>query len=279
MDEQSVAVITGGTGDIGLAIARHLAPTHLNIFLLDLDPDKSSQSISNLPREIQEKIITVQCDVTDPSALSQAAKTILSFKGASLKTLVNNAGGTKIASLHEMSPLTWQKEISLNLNAAYFCFDAFAEAFKQSTEPCKSVINISSVNGILGTFGNPAYSTAKAGLIQFTRTIAAEYGRYGIRANVVAPGTVMTSAWKEKIESNPGVFEDLKKWYPLGRLLEVDEVAGAVAFLASEQAKGVNGVCLPVDGGLTAGMPPVARSFGTLDYEGLRASQIYARPL
>ena len=76
----------------------------------------------------------------------------------------------------------------------------------------------------------------------------------------------MTDGWKAKMESNPNVFEDLKKWYPLNRLVDVDEVAGAVAFLASEQATGINGVCLPVDGGLTAGMPPVARNFGVSDY-------------
>lgn len=266
MENLSIAVITGGTGDIGLAIARHLAQTHSKIVLLDIDPDKSRRSILDLPPGISEKITGIKCDVTDPSALSQAADTVLSIKGASLKTLVNNAGGTRVASLQEMTPSAWKSEISLNLDAAYFCFNAFAEALKKSSEASKSVINISSANGILGTFGNPAYSTAKAGLIQFTRTIAVEYGKYGIRANVVAPGTVMTDGWKAKMESNPNVFEDLKKWYPLNRLVDLDEVAGAVAFLASEQATGINGVCLPVDGGLTAGMPPVARNFGVSDY-------------
>lgn len=266
MENHSVAVITGVTGDIGLASARHLAPTHSKLFLLDIDPDKSRQSILSLPPEINEKITSIKCDVTDPSALAKVVDNIFAGRGANLKTLVNNAGGTKTASLQEMTPSSWKAEMSLNLDAAYFCFDAFSDALKESSETCKSVINISSANGILGTFGNPAYSTAKAGLIQFTRTIALEYGKYGIRANVVAPGTVMTDGWKGKMESNPNVFEDLKKWYPLGRLVEVDEVAGVVAFLASEQATGINGVCLPVDGGLTAGMPPVARSFGVSDY-------------
>lgn len=266
MENLSIAVITGGTGDIGLAIARQLAQTHSKIVLLDIDPEKARQAILDFPPEISRKITSVECDVTDPSALSHAVDTILSTKGANLRTLVNNAGGTRIASLQEMTPSSWKAEISLNLDAAYYCFNAFAEALKRSPERSKSFINISSVNGILGTFGNPAYTTAKAGLIQFARTIAVEYGKFGIRANVVAPGTVMTHGWKAKIESNPNVFEELKKWFPLGRLVQVDEVAAAVGFLASEQATGINGVCLPVDGGLTAGMPPVARSFGVSDY-------------
>lgn len=271
MSSTSIAIITGGAGDIGRAIARHLAPTHSHILLLDIDRSKLEEARDKLPTEIRDKILVRVCDVTDSSSLSQVARETFESSGprATLKTLVNNAGGTKAGSLHEMTPSAWKQEIALNLDAAYFCFHAFSPLLLKNNADAgstSSVINISSANGVLSTFGNPAYSAAKAGLIHFTRSITVEYAKFGVRANVVAPGTVMTDAWRGKVENNPDVFDEVTKWCPSGRLVEVDEVASAVAFLASDQAKGINGVCLPVDGGLTAGMPPIARSFGVSQY-------------
>jgi NAD(P)-dependent dehydrogenase (short-subunit alcohol dehydrogenase family) len=115
-----------------------------------------------------------------------------------------------------------------------------------------SIVIVGSVNG-LSTFGNPAYSAVKAGLVSFTHSMAVEYGPYNIRANIVCPGTVRTPAWAKRIERNPEIFEGLKKWYPLGRVAEPQDVALAIAFLASDDAAFISGAVLPVDGGLMAG--------------------------
>ncbi|MND82563.1 2-keto-3-deoxy-L-fuconate dehydrogenase [compost metagenome] len=114
---------------------------------------------------------------------------------------------------------------------------------------------ISSVNS-LSHFGNPAYAAAKAGINAFARALAVEYGQQGLRANVVCPGSIHTPAWDHRIKNDPAVFDKLKRLYPLGRIVNVNEVAEAVAFLASDRASGITGTILPVDAGLMAGCRP-----------------------
>ncbi len=114
---------------------------------------------------------------------------------------------------------------------------------------------ISSVNGLLH-FGNPAYAAAKAGINAFARGIAVEFGRKGVRANVVCPGSIRTPAWDHRIAQDASVLERLQRFYPLGRIVDTREVAETVAFLASDRASGITGAILPVDAGLTAGCRP-----------------------
>ncbi len=115
-----------------------------------------------------------------------------------------------------------------------------------------TIVSVSSVNG-LTTLGHPGYSAAKAGLISFTKSLAVEYGRYGIRANVICPGTVRTPVWNDRIRRKPEIFEELVKWYPLRRVVDPADLAKAAAFLASDDASAITGVVLPVDCGLMAG--------------------------
>ena len=120
------------------------------------------------------------------------------------------------------------------------------------------IVNIGSVNGLIA-LGNPAYSAAKAGLLNFTKALAVEYGPKGIRANMVSPGTVATEApsWQERRRRDPAIFDKLARWYPVGRVGRPEDIAAAVAFLAADEASFVNGANLVVDGGLTAGMAPM----------------------
>ena len=113
----------------------------------------------------------------------------------------------------------------------------------------------------MGVYGHPAYSAAKAGMIHMTRLIAVEYGKFGIRANAVAPGTVRTQAWEARAAANPDIFREAAAHYPLGRIARAEDVAEAVGFLASPLAGAITGICLPVDCGLTAGIPALARTF------------------
>ncbi|EFR01975.1 3-oxoacyl-[acyl-carrier-protein] reductase [Nannizzia gypsea CBS 118893] len=254
----SVAIVTGGAGDIGLAIARRLSDSHDKVVILDIDSSRLDAALAAL--NDSDKFDRCLCDITDSKQVAELPRRILGQRGeqndAVVHTLVNNAGGSAAYSLHETTPTAWQRETALNLDAAFFCFSAFQDDLKRSRG---SVINIVSVNG-LAVYGNPAYSAAKAGLIHLTKSIAVEYGRYGIRANAVAPGTVRTAAWTARQEANPHVFQDVAQWYPLNRIVEPEDVANAVAFLASEQAAAITGICLPVDCGLTAGQTAVART-------------------
>jgi NAD(P)-dependent dehydrogenase (short-subunit alcohol dehydrogenase family) len=265
----SIAVVTGAAGGIGRAIAAKLSESHDHVVLVDVDESKTkgildhlqdtTSSGSEAKTKDEPRFLMAICDVTDSDAVAEMARKISSL--GSVHTLVNNAGATQVDSLHDMTPEAWRRETSLNLDAAFICFHAFADALEESHG---SVINIASVNG-LSVFGNPAYSAAKAGLIHLTKSIAVEYGRLGVRANAVAPGTVRTAAWDVRAKENPHIFDDAMQWYPLKRVIEPADVANAVAFLASDQAGAITGVCLPVDCGLMAGQAPVARTFTQSD--------------
>ena len=128
-----------------------------------------------------------------------------------------------------------------------------------------AIVNIGSVNG-LAALGDPAYSAAKAGMISMTRSLAQEYGRYGIRVNIILPGTVRTPIWNERVKKDPRVLKTLERWYPLGRIVEPSDIANAVAFLASNLAGAITGVALPVDCGLTAGNIVMARELTLEDF-------------
>ena len=247
----SIAVITGAGGGIGRAIIVELAKTHDHIALVDKDEAKLEAASDLLPRS-QHRSIWI-CDITEPDSVLSISLKILEI--GRVKTLVNNAGGTVVGSLHEMTPMSWQKEVGLNLNAAFYCFHAFAESLKTERG---AIINTASVNG-MACFGNPAYCAAKAGLISLTQSIAVEYGRYGVRCNAVAPGTVRTGAWESRLVEYPNILSDMEQWYPLTEAIQPVDVAKAVAFLASEDARAITGVCLPVDAGLTAGSKPIAK--------------------
>jgi meso-butanediol dehydrogenase / (S,S)-butanediol dehydrogenase / diacetyl reductase len=114
------------------------------------------------------------------------------------------------------------------------------------------ILNIASVNA-LTYFGNEAYSAAKAGVLSLTRSLAVRYGPFGVRVNAIAPGTLRTPAWEQRRQKNPEVLERVARWYPMGRVGEPEDVAGAALFLASDEAAWISGAVLPVDGGLTAG--------------------------
>jgi len=247
----SVAVVTGAGGDIGRAIAEALLAAGHQVVLADIDRASAERAADALGGHGT----VVQCDITDPASVAEMAAAASAL--GEIAVLVNNAGGITSPSLQTTDAEHWRRDLALNLEGAMNCFKALETQLK-SSKGC--VVNIASVNG-LGVFGHPGYSAAKAGLIHFTKLVAVEYGKFGIRANAVAPGTVMTTAWNERAAANPRVFEDARRWYPLQRVARPVDVANAVRFLASAEASAITGVVLPVDCGLTAGQTELAGTF------------------
>lgn len=248
---QTVAIVTGAGGDIGRAIAKALLEAGHAVLVSDISGPAVAATVDAL--KTLGTIEAITTDVTNEASVAEMAAA--ARKLGPIAVLVNNAGGCIDVSVNQTGLENWRKDTALNLDAPMLCFKAVSEDLKATRG---AMINIASVNG-LGVYGHPAYSAAKAGMIHFTKFVAVEYGKFGVRANAVAPGTVQTGAWKARAEANPQVFEDAKRWYPLQRVARPDDVAGAVRFLTSAEA--ITGVVLPVDCGLTAGQVELPRTF------------------
>lgn len=256
--DQTVAIVTGAGGDIGRAIVAALRASSVTVIAADVNAHAANACAEALNGD-EGRVEAVQCDVTDAASVADMIDASRPY--GDISVLVNNAGAARGLTLQAMTLEAFQSDLKLNLEAAYICFDAVS-ADLQKTQG--AVVNIASVNG-LGVYGHPAYSAAKAGLIQFTRLVAVEYGKYGVRCNAVAPGTVRTQAWEDRARENPNIFDEVKRHYALGRIARPEDVAAAVAFLAGPQAQAITGICLPVDCGLTAGQAELARAFTQSD--------------
>ena len=241
-------LISGGGSGIGHAICLRLAAEGANIILIDKDL-KGGQSVEQELKLQNTKVLFVQADITSEADVEKVHKEATMFFGT-IDVLVNNAGAA-FAENYAMTTLeNWNQDIALNLTGHYMLTRLFLPDMEAQGKG--AITNISSVNGAQ-SFGNPAYSAAKAGVISFTQTLAIEYGPKGIRANVVLPGTIETPVWQTRKDSQPEVFELVKGWYPVGRVGRPEDIAAAVAFLSADEASFVNGASLNVDGGLTAG--------------------------
>jgi NAD(P)-dependent dehydrogenase (short-subunit alcohol dehydrogenase family) len=177
--------------------------------------------------------------------------------------LVNNAAIAIGDDLLTIDEATWDLNLDVVLKSAYLCSRACLPGMIERGRGV--IVNIASVNGLMG-LGEEPYSAAKAGVINLTKNTAVRYGQYGIRANVICPGTIQTPIWREVVEEEPDIFDRLAAWYPLGRVGQPEDVAHAVLFLASDEAGWISGVTLEVDGGLTAGSHRMSQAlFGRSD--------------
>jgi meso-butanediol dehydrogenase / (S,S)-butanediol dehydrogenase / diacetyl reductase len=241
-----VAFVTGGAHGIGRASARRLAHEGAAVVVADLDLETAARLAAEIAGD-GGLAIALGCDVTERASVDAAvAETVARF--GRLDVLVNTAGGdSEEPAFTETDDELWQRKIDLNLTSVMRCVRAALPHLLVSPAG-GSVVTISSVNG-LSAFGGYAYSAAKAGLGLLTKNLAAQYGRRGVRFNLVAPGTVRTRVWDDQ----PGALDRLRRHYPLGRVGEPEDIAAAVAFLASDDAAWITGVVLPVDGGILTG--------------------------
>ncbi|MPZ12682.1 MAG: SDR family oxidoreductase, partial [Kiloniellaceae bacterium] len=188
-------------------------------------------------------------DVTDSDRVAAMVREIESSMGGA-DVLVTSAIRMPSDDLATMTAEAWDDDVRVALNGTYRCIRAVLPGMIE--QGGGAIVNIASVNG-LAFFGNEAYSAAKAGVMSLTRSIAVRYGREGIRANAVAPATVRTPVWDQRLKTDPDTFDKVATWYPAGRIGEPEDVAHAALFLASDEAAWITGVVLPVDGGLLAG--------------------------
>jgi meso-butanediol dehydrogenase / (S,S)-butanediol dehydrogenase / diacetyl reductase len=249
-----VALITGSGRGIGRATALRLASEGAALAIVDRDGPAAEEVAQELQRT-GAGAIALEADITDPAAVAAAIEAALAAL-ARLDVLVNNAARALKGNLAQTEPEDWRSELDGTLTGAFLVTRAALAPMLQQGRG--AIVNIGSVNGLLA-LGNPGYSAAKAGLLNFTRSLATEYGPRGIRANMVSPGTVQTESpsWQKRLARDPQVFDKLSRWYPVGRVGRPDDIAAAVAFVAADEAAFVNGANLVVDGGLTAGLAPM----------------------
>jgi 3-oxoacyl-[acyl-carrier protein] reductase len=239
-----VAVVTGASRGIGRAIALELANRGARVVV---NYNRSADAAADVVAAIEAEggqATAVQADVSD---LSQARALIQAAVKAygRLDVLVNNAGVTRDQLILMMKEEDWDMVVRVNLKSLFNTCKAAARVMVR--QRCGRIVNISSVSGIAGQGGQTNYSAAKAGVIGFTKSLAKELGSRQVTVNAVAPGLIPTDLTADLAEELCQKAIDLT---PLGRLGRAEEVAYAVAFLASEEAAFITGAVLPVDGGL-----------------------------
>jgi NAD(P)-dependent dehydrogenase (short-subunit alcohol dehydrogenase family) len=249
-----VAIITGSGSGLGRVLAHRFAAEGAAVVVADVVGQRAT-TVADEISEAGGRSLAQTTDVTnaaDVQAMVRAAREAF----GSVEILVNNAAKATDADLLDVSEETWDEDVAIALKGSFLCSQAVLEDMTENRSGV--ILNISSVNA-LAYFGNEAYSAAKAGILSLTRSLAVRYGPFGVRVNAIAPGTLRTPAWEQRRQKDPDVFDRVAKWYPLGRIGEPEDVAGAALFLASDEAAWISGAVLPVDGGLTAGNMEMAR--------------------
>jgi 2-hydroxycyclohexanecarboxyl-CoA dehydrogenase len=239
--EGKKALVTGGAGGIGAAIARRLAAEGAEVTVGDLNLEgatKIAGEISGLPIEL---------DVTDLGSAQAAVESA----GAPIDILVNNAGTDEFGFFTQTTPEQWEKVIGVNLRGVLNCTYAALPGMQEAGYG--RMVNIASEAGRVGSKGSAVYSAAKGGVIAFTKVMARENARFGITANAIAPGPIETPllmAAKQLGEIGEKIIETMKAGTQMKRLGQPEEVAATVAFLCSDDSSYVTGECIGVSGGM-----------------------------
>ncbi len=234
--KDKVAIITGAARGIGKATAELFAQEGAKVVLWDLLPEVQDLNINEYS---SNRLI----DITDKIEVEKAVAEVYQNYGR-IDILINNAGITKDKTLLKMSDDEWDQVINVNLNGVFYCTRAVAHYMKEQSYG--RIISAASTVAIRGNYGQTNYVATKAGIIGMTKTWALELGRYGITVNCIAPGYTLTPM-TEMIPDN--IKQMAQMQIPVGFIAEPIDIAYGYAYLASNEARFVTGICLPIDGG------------------------------
>ncbi|MBP5859078.1 acetoacetyl-CoA reductase [Marivibrio halodurans] len=233
-----VALVTGGTRGIGAAIATGLKKAGYTVAANYGGNDEVANKFSE-----ESGIAVYKFDVSNFDAVSKAVEKIEKDLGP-IDVLVNNAGITRDGTMHKMTPDQWQAVIDTNLGSCFNCSRAVIEGMR--ARKFGRIVNIGSINGQAGQYGQVNYAAAKSGIHGFTKALAQEGARAGITVNAIAPGYINTDMVRAVPEE---VLEKIKARIPVGRLGEAEEIARGVAFLVADDAGFITGSTLSINGG------------------------------
>ncbi len=239
-----VAVVTGAARGLGRSDALVLAEEGADIVLVDID-GQGAQAVAREVEKFERRAMFFAVDITDLKAVEEMGSRVKDRLGGA-DILVNNAATLdNLSQIENMDDKLWDRDLNVNLTGSYYCTKIFYPQMKE--KKWGRIINMASVAGTLGGFGQASYSATKAGIIGFTKSIALEGARYGITCNAIVGGLLATDISK----SMPDKMRDrLLRRVPMAKMGDPEDVANAVAFLASDRAKYITGVALNVTGGL-----------------------------
>jgi 3-oxoacyl-[acyl-carrier protein] reductase len=243
MSEKRLAIVTGAARGIGRAIVLELLKQDRIVAGLDINAEQLSK-LENIVKEAGFTVVTKCVDITDTAKFTETLESLASEYGG-IGILVNNAGITRDGLIMRMSDEDFDKVIAVNLRAAFVATRTAVKSMVRNK--FGRIISLSSVSGVMGNAGQSNYAASKAGLIGLTKSVAREVAKKNITANCVAPGFIIT----EMTDILPQPVKDAaKQMIPLRRFGSVDDVAKAVAFLASDEAAYITGQVLCIDGGM-----------------------------
>jgi NAD(P)-dependent dehydrogenase (short-subunit alcohol dehydrogenase family) len=238
------AIITGGGSGIGKACAKAFCKEGAKVILLG----RRKEVLDETVQEIGSQALAVQGDVTKSDDLDRLVQ-VTRDKFQRIDILVNNAGIFKGAPLHEISDEQYDEMMNINMRSVFqLTRRVLPVMMKQKSG---SIIHISSILGIIAVPQVAAYNISKGALNQFSRSIAVEYGSYGIRSNSICPGLIETEMTADLMKDE-ALMQEWSKAYPIGRFGKTDDIANPCLFLASDESSFITGAVIPVDGGFTA---------------------------
>jgi len=248
--KDKVAIITGGGSGFGEVTARLFAIEGATVMLADINGE-SAEAVAESINKAGGRAVWAKTDVSSASSVEAMVQATLSaFDHVDI--LFNNAGIESFGTVIESDEASWDRTFAVHVRGAFLC-SKFAVPAMISSGHGGVVINVSSVAGLVGLQHMSAYSAAKGAIISLTRSMAADFAQHGIRVNCIAPGTSMTPLGHRLIEHDtPERLAQRLSRYPLGRFGQPDEIARSVLFLASDDSSYATGMCLVIDGGLTA---------------------------
>ena len=246
-----VALVTGAATGIGLAIALRLARAGYDIAVADIDAAGAERAVQDIQRR-GRRGLAVTCDVGDRDGVFRMAEEAARSLG-DIDLLVNNAGIARLGPLATFAGKDWRDLFRVNVDGVFFCCQAVLTGMMARRRG--SIVNIASWNGKLGAPNFGAYSATKAAVISLTQALAREMASHGIRVNAVCPGIVAGTPMRTEVERQGEAFglpasSERAKTIPLGRLATPEDIANAVAFLASDEAAYMTGQAINVTGGL-----------------------------
>jgi NAD(P)-dependent dehydrogenase (short-subunit alcohol dehydrogenase family) len=249
-----VALVTGAAMGLGAAFARAFAAEGAAVGLLDVDEHALESTAASIAGS-GGRAVSIVGDVSEAAVAEGAVRTVVSEFGC-LDVLVNNAGVVRYGELPRFPEEDWDYVLGINLKGMYQTSRFAIPEFRK--QGGGAIVNVASVQAYWSHQGAVAYSASKGGVVAFTRALALDHAREGIRVNAVAPGTVLTPMVRDAAQrSNPqnpdAALAEFAQTHPIGRIIQPEEVANVVLFLASDKASVVTGITLPVDGGLLAG--------------------------